>query len=61
MAQHWIATRPGDLDVFVFEEHEVRPPQQGEVTSAVRARKEAEAARRTAEESVARLKAATDD
>jgi NADPH:quinone reductase len=37
MAQHWIATRPGDLDVFVFEEHEVRPPQQGEVTIAVRA------------------------
>lgn len=37
MAQHWIATRPGDLDVFVLEEYEVRPPQQGEVTIAVRA------------------------
>jgi NADPH:quinone reductase len=37
MAQHWIATRPGDLDVFLFEEYEVHPPQQGEVTIEVRA------------------------
>ena len=37
MAQHWIATRPGDLDVFVFEEYDVPPPQHGEVTIAVRA------------------------
>jgi NADPH:quinone reductase-like Zn-dependent oxidoreductase len=37
MAQHWIATRPGDLDVFSFEEYDVPPPQQGEVTIAVRA------------------------
>lgn len=37
MAQHWIATRPGDLDVFVFEEYDVPRPRQGEVTIAVRA------------------------
>lgn len=37
MAQHWIATRPGDLNVFVFEEHDVQPPQQGEVAIEVRA------------------------
>lgn len=37
MAQHWIATCPGDLNVFVFEEHDVQPPQQGEVTIEVRA------------------------
>ena len=37
MAQHWIATRPGDLDVFVFEEYDVQPPQRGEVTIEVRA------------------------
>lgn len=37
MAQHWIATRPGDLDVFELEEYDVRPPQQGEVTIVVRA------------------------
>lgn len=37
MAQHWIATRPGDLDVFLFESYDVRPPQHGEVTIAVRA------------------------
>lgn len=37
MAQHWIATRPGDVDVFSFEEHDVPPPQAGEVTIAVRA------------------------
>ncbi|NUR05736.1 MAG: NADP-dependent oxidoreductase [Nocardioidaceae bacterium] len=37
MAQHWIARRPGDLDVFVFEEYQVRPPQPGEVSIVVRA------------------------
>ncbi len=37
MAQHWIATRPGDLDVFAFEDHDVAPPRQGEVTITVRA------------------------
>ena len=37
MAQHWIATRPGDLGVFLFEEYEVHLPRQGEVTIAVRA------------------------
>jgi NADPH:quinone reductase len=37
VAQHWIATRPGGLDVFVFEEYDVPPPRQGEVTIAVRA------------------------
>jgi NADPH:quinone reductase len=37
MAHHWIATRPGDLEVFAFEEYDVPPPQQGEVTIAVRA------------------------
>jgi len=37
MAQHWIAARPGGLDVFVFQEYDVRPPRQGEVTIAVRA------------------------
>lgn len=37
MAKHWIATRPGGLDVFAFEEYDVRPPQHGEVTIAVRA------------------------
>jgi NADPH:quinone reductase-like Zn-dependent oxidoreductase len=37
MAQHWIATRPGGLEVFSFEEYEVPPPGQGEVTIAVRA------------------------
>jgi NADPH:quinone reductase len=37
MARHWIATRPGDLDVFVFEEYDVPPPGQGEVTIEVRA------------------------
>jgi NADPH:quinone reductase len=37
MAQHWIATRPGDLDVFSFEEYDVPPPGQGEVTISVRA------------------------
>jgi NADPH:quinone reductase len=37
MAQHWIAARPGDLDVFMFEEYDVPPPRQGEVTIEVRA------------------------
>ncbi|KRF37650.1 quinone oxidoreductase family protein [Nocardioides sp. Soil805] len=37
MAQHWIATGPGGLDVFSFEEYDVPPPGQGEVTIAVRA------------------------
>ena len=37
MAQHWIATRPGGLDVFLFEEYDVPPPRQGKVTIAVRA------------------------
>ena len=37
MAQRWIATRPGDLDVFVLEEYDVTPPQHGEVTIEVRA------------------------
>src|SRR3954452_14003230 len=37
MAQHWIATRPGDLDVFSFEEYDVAPPKEGEVTITVRA------------------------
>jgi NADPH:quinone reductase len=37
MAQHWIATRPGGLEVFSFEEYDVPAPRQGEVTIAVRA------------------------
>lgn len=37
MAKHWIASRPGDLDVFSFEDVEVAAPQDGEVTIAVRA------------------------
>lgn len=37
MAKHWIATRPGDLDVFEFTDHEVPPPGPGEVTVQVRA------------------------
>jgi len=37
MAHRWIATRPGGLDVFAFEEHDVPSPQAGEVTIAVRA------------------------
>lgn len=37
MARRWIATRPGGLDVFSFEEHDVPAPQPGEVTIAVRA------------------------
>lgn len=37
MAQHWVASRPGGLDVFALEEHDVPPPGPGEVTIAVRA------------------------
>jgi NADPH2:quinone reductase len=37
MAHHWIATRPGDLDVFELQEYAVPTPQQGEVTVQVRA------------------------
>jgi len=37
MAHHWIATRPGDLDVLSYLEYDVQPPQTGEVTIAVRA------------------------
>ena len=37
MARHWIATRPGDLDVFEFAEYDPPPPQRGEVTIEVRA------------------------
>ena len=37
MAHRWIATRPGGLDVFVFEEHDVPAPQADEVTISVRA------------------------
>lgn len=37
MALQWIATRPGDLDVLVLEEHDVTPPEEGEVTIEVRA------------------------
>lgn len=37
MAHHWIATRPGGLDVFSFVQHDVPAPHHGEVTIAVRA------------------------
>ena len=37
MAHHWIATGPGELDVFVFEEYDVPPPRTGELTIAVHA------------------------
>jgi len=37
MERHWIANRPGDLDVFTLEEHDVPPPGPGEVTVQVRA------------------------
>ena len=37
MAQHWVATRPGGLDVFELVDYEVPPPGEGEVTIAVRA------------------------
>jgi len=35
MARHWIATRPGNLDVLELVEYRVRPPAQGEVTVKV--------------------------
>ncbi len=37
MAQHWIATRPGGLDVLELVDHEVPEPGPGEVTVEVRA------------------------
>ena len=37
MAQHWVAARPGDLEVFNLESYDVRPPASGEVTVEVRA------------------------
>src|SRR5690242_13344739 len=37
MAKHWVATRPGDIDVFTFEDHDVPAPGSGEVTIEVRA------------------------
>ena len=37
MAQHWIATAPGGLDVFRLEDYEVAAPGPGEVTVEVRA------------------------
>src|SRR4051794_28556688 len=37
MAQHWIATRPGGLEVFDFVSYDVPPPAPGEVTVEVRA------------------------
>ncbi len=37
MAQQWIATRPGDLDVLELQEVAVPAPQPGEVTIRVRA------------------------
>ena len=37
MAQHWVAARPGGLEVFDLESYNVRPPAPGEVTVEVRA------------------------
>jgi NADPH2:quinone reductase len=37
MAQHWIATEPGGLDVFGLVSYDVPPPAPGEVTIEVRA------------------------
>lgn len=37
MARHWIASRPGDLEVFDLVEYDVPPPAQGEVTVRVSA------------------------
>ena len=37
MAKHWVATRPGDVDVFSFEDYDVPAPGAGEVTIEVRA------------------------
>jgi NADPH2:quinone reductase len=35
MAQHWVATRPGGLDVLELQEYDVPPPAAGEVTVRV--------------------------
>ena len=37
MALHWVANRPGGLEVFELTEYDVPAPQRGEVTIAVRA------------------------
>lgn len=37
MAQHWVAARPGGLEVFDLVEYDVPPPAAGEVTVRVRA------------------------
>ena len=37
MAQHWVAARPGGLEVFDFVSYDVPPPASGEVTVEVRA------------------------
>jgi NADPH:quinone reductase len=37
MAQRWVATRPGELEVFDLVEYDVPPPTRGEVTVQVRA------------------------
>jgi NADPH:quinone reductase len=37
MAQHWVAERPGGLEVFHLKSHDLRPPAAGEVTVEVRA------------------------
>jgi NADPH2:quinone reductase len=37
MAQHWVAARPGGLEVFDLVSFDVPPPASGEVTVAVRA------------------------
>ena len=37
IAQHWIATRPGGLDVLELVPADVAPPASGEVTIDVRA------------------------
>lgn len=37
MAQHWVAARPGGLEVFDFVSYDVPPPAPGEVTVEVRA------------------------
>jgi NADPH:quinone reductase-like Zn-dependent oxidoreductase len=37
MAKRWVATRPGDLSAFYFEDYDVPPPAADEVTIEVRA------------------------
>jgi NADPH:quinone reductase-like Zn-dependent oxidoreductase len=37
MARHWVATRPGGLEVFTFEDYDAPAPGPGEVTIDVRA------------------------